>query len=48
MSGETSSAHPSGTRAWSSTTSLRSPFYDYGSVDEATRSTYNWGYDPVT
>lgn len=24
------------------------PFYDYGSVDEATRSTYNWGYDPVT
>ena len=24
------------------------PFYDFGSVDEATRSTYNWGYDPVT
>lgn len=24
------------------------PFYDYGSVDEATGSPYNWGYDPVT
>lgn len=23
------------------------PFYDYGSVDEATGSPYNWGYDPV-
>ncbi|MEE8727143.1 MAG: type I pullulanase [Bifidobacterium thermacidophilum] len=23
------------------------PFYDYGSVDEAIGSPYNWGYDPV-
>lgn len=23
------------------------PFYDYGSVDESTGDSYNWGYDPI-